>query len=346
MPSISPPARILVTGASGYFAPYAVKDLLDKGFQVVGTVRSPGKGVELSELYAQYNDRFSCAIIPDIGEAGALHELIRQGNFDGIAHAASPPVSPSTSLEDYLRSAVDGTIDILKAIKAHGPNVKRVVYTSSGVAALHFQEGVKHTELHWNDTTLKAVKEKGEDSSPLEKYIASKTLAEKAAWEFMEENKGTVKFDLVTVLPSLMLGPPLNPVDSRDRLTSTNIVFEPLRKPRPGSGLAKTAYSIIHVRDMAALHTAAFTQPDAAGHRVIGVAADASWQDVYDSLNDEPAFPGVPKGNPGKGRRPDTGSTEWDNSFSKELLGREFIGTKQAFRETEAFYQEKGWSFM
>lgn len=65
-----------------------------------------------------------------------------------------------------------------------------------------------------------------------------------------------------------------------------------------------------------------------------------------DALNDEPAFPGVPKGNLGKGRRSDTSSEEWDNSFSKELLGREFIGTKQAFRETEAFYQAKGWSFM
>jgi hypothetical protein len=96
------------------------------------------------------------------------------------------------------------------------------------------------------------------------------------------------------------------------------------------------------------------------------MAADASWQDICklyavqlvilitdnglpksdDALNAEPAFPGVPKGKPGSSGRPDTGSIEWDTSYSRELLGKEFTGIKETFRETEAFYQEKGWSFM
>ena len=64
-----------------------------------------------------------------------------------------------------------------------------------------------------------------------------------------------------------------------------------------------------------------------------------------DALNEEPAFPGVPKGKPGSSGRPDTGAIEWDTSYSRELLGKEFIGIKETFRETEAYYQEKGWSF-
>lgn len=68
-----------------------------------------------------------------------------------------------------------------------------------------------------------------------------------------------------------------------------------------------------------------------------------SWLD--DALNKEPAFPGVPKGNPGS-VRPEPGPKEWDTSYTRELLGRDFIGVRETFRETEAYYQQKGWAFM
>lgn len=66
---------------------------------------------------------------------------------------------------------------------------------------------------------------------------------------------------------------------------------------------------------------------------------------IDDALNELPAFPGIPQGNPGSSGRPDVGSTEWDASYAIELLGKGFIGLKETFRETEAYYQEKGWSF-
>jgi nucleoside-diphosphate-sugar epimerase len=69
-------------------------------------------------------------------------------------------------------------------------------------------------------------------------------------------------------------------VASRDQLTSTNMVASSIRPPRPDSELKDTAYNFVHVKDMAALHSAAFSRADAAGHRVIGVAADASWQGI------------------------------------------------------------------
>ncbi|KAF8601881.1 hypothetical protein BDV93DRAFT_545609 [Ceratobasidium sp. AG-I] len=85
---------------------------------------------------------------------------------------------------------------------------------------------------------------------------------------------------------------------------------------------------------------------DAAGRRVLGVGIDASWQEIYDALKEEPAFPGVPKGNPGSVNRPVYEPEEWDTSYTRELLGRDFIGIRETFRETEAYYQGKGWSFM
>ncbi|KAG9102531.1 methylglyoxal reductase (NADPH-dependent) gre2 [Ceratobasidium sp. 370] len=223
---------------------------------------------------------------------------------------------------------------------------KRVVLTSSCVAAFQYQKGVQHTEAHWNETILKLVKEKGNSASVRELYRAGKTLAEKAAWKYVADNNDSIKYDLVAVLPSLIIGAPMHAVTSRDQLTSASIAERSIRQPRPAEELNDTAYNFIHVKDMASLHSAAFSQPDAAGHRIIGVAADASWQDIYDALNEEPAFPEVPKGNPRSSSRPDSGSKEWDTSYSRKLLGREFIGIRQAFRETEEFYQKKGWAFM
>jgi len=345
MTFINPPAKILLTGANGYFATYAVKDLLERGYTVVGTVRSEKKGEDLAKLYTDYGGRFSYVVIPDIAKSGAFDQVIKEGNFDGVAHAASPVVIPNGNMDDFFRPAIEGTTGILNSIKSHGPSVKRVVLTSSVVAVFHHQKGVKHTEAHWNEKVLEAVKEKGDNVDKKELYIASKTLAEKAAWKFMGDNKGNINFDLVAVLPSFILGAPINAVSSRSELTSTNMVLSTVRTPRSDSELTDYIYSIIHVKDIAALHSASFSRPDAAGHRVIGVGSDVDPQLVYDALNEEPAFPGVPKGKPGSSSRPDSGSTAWDTSYSRELLGREFIGLKETFRETEEYYQKKGWTF-
>jgi hypothetical protein len=74
------------------------------------------------------------------------------------------------------------------------------------------------------------------------------------------------------------------------------------------------------------------------------VRVDRDYTD--DALNEEPAFSGVPKGKPGIGTRPDVGTNDWDTAYARELLGREFIGTKETFRETEVYYRNRGWSFL
>ncbi|KAG8739266.1 methylglyoxal reductase (NADPH-dependent) gre2 [Ceratobasidium sp. 414] len=344
MSAIQSPAKILFTGANGYFATYAIKDLLERGYTVVGTVRSASKGEELVKIHNQFGDRFSYAIVPDIVKPGAFDEVIKQGKFDGVAHAASPVVIAGSTPDDYIRPAVDGTVGILESIKQHGPTIKRVVVTSSALAAAQYKP-VVHTEAHWNEAAIKSVEEKGAKASGGEMYSASKTYAEKAAWKFVDENKGKIGFDLVTVLPSYILGAPIHPITSRDQLTSTNMVLSTVRKARPDSELGNTAYHMIHAQDMAVLHSVSFSTAEASGHRVLGIGAEPTWQDIYNALNADPAFPNVPKGSSDAGTHPDSGSKDWDVSFAKKLLGRDFIGAKQAFRETEEYYQKKGWAF-
>ncbi|KAF8738272.1 hypothetical protein RHS02_05793, partial [Rhizoctonia solani] len=122
--------------------------------------------------------------------------------------------------------------------------------------------------------------------------------------------------------------------------------FESLKAAIKDSKLMEPCFTIVHVKDTAALHAEAFIHSGATGHRVPATSSEPTWQDICDALNEEPAFPGVPRGNPGVGKRPDNESLEWDTSYAKSLLGRNMIGARQMVRETAIFYQKKGWEFV
>ncbi|CUA77275.1 Putative NADPH-dependent methylglyoxal reductase GRP2 [Rhizoctonia solani] len=336
MPFIQSPAKILLTGANGYYAVHVIKDLLERGYTVVGTVRSESKGEDLVKVFSSYPGKFSYAVVHDIVKPGAFDQVLKQGNFDAVAHAASPVVVPGGTIQDFVKPAIDGTVGILDSIKAHGSTVKRVVITSSAVTALSFQKGTS-----WNEYIIKLVEEKGDKLPSMMLYIYSKTLAEKAAWKWWSENEKHVNWDLATVNPSYILGAPIHPVTSRSQLTSTNDVLSAIAAPH--EDLSERPWAIVHVRDIAAIHSALFErQESVSGRRVLAVGSEPSWQDTYDALS---GFSGVPKGTPGVGTTTDVGSPNWDTTFARELLGREFTGTKEMLVETEEYYRQKGWSF-
>ncbi|KAJ1301919.1 hypothetical protein OPQ81_000758 [Rhizoctonia solani] len=291
MPFIQAPAKILLTGANGYYAVHVIKDLLDHGYSVVGTVRSESKGEDLVKLFPSYAGKISYAVVPNIVKAGAFDQVIKEGNFDAVAHAASPVVVPGGTVEDFVKPAIDGTVGILESVKAHGSTVKRVIITSSTVSVYTFQKGIKHNETHWNDYIIKLIEEKGDKVAPIMLYIYSKTLAEKAVWKWWSENEKTVGWDLATINPSYMLGAPINAVTDREQLTSTNAVLSSILAPHQDP--AERAWPLTHVRDVAAVHSALFErQENVSGRRVIVVGSEPSWQDMYDALSD---FSGVPK---------------------------------------------------
>ncbi|EUC54215.1 NADPH-dependent methylglyoxal reductase GRE2 [Rhizoctonia solani AG-3 Rhs1AP] len=341
MPFIQSPAKVLLTGANGYYAVHVVKELLERGYTVVGTVRSESKGEELVKLFPSHTGKISYAVVPDIVEAGAFDQVLKEGKFDAVAHAASPVAVPGGTLEDYVKPAIGGTVGILDSIKAHGPTVKRVVITSSTGAVYTFQPGVKHNETHWNEYVIKAVEEKRDNLPPIFIYVYSKTLAEKAVWKWWSENEKTVNWDLATINPSFLMGAPIHSITSRDQLTSTNAVLSAIAAPH--EDVSERPWSMCHVRDVAIIHSALFErQESVSGRRVLVANSEPSWQDTYDALS---GFSGVPKGTPGVGNTTDVGTPSWDTTFARELLGREFAGTKEMLVETEEYYRQKGWSF-
>ena len=233
-----------VTGATGFVASWLVADLLQKGTQVRGTVRDRGRAGHLTSL-------------PGAAERLALVEADLQapGAFDDavagcatVFHTASPyVVDVADPQRDLVDPAVQGTLNVLSAC-ARAPSVRRVVLTSS-MAAVTDEPDSSHvlTEADWNTrSTL--------DRNP---YYLSKTLAERAAWDFMARERPS--FDLVVVNPFVIMGPS----HSRAVNTSNQILVDLVKGVYPA--IISLTWGLVDVRDVATAHVRAAETPSASG---------------------------------------------------------------------------------
>jgi nucleoside-diphosphate-sugar epimerase len=117
---------------------------------------------------------------------------------------------PSLVIKTYTEliiPAVRGTTSILNSALKHGTTLKRVVLTSS-VAAVREDTTVScvFNESNWNNASVETVKTKGSAAGPVATYLASKTQAEKAAWEFVAAHSSEISWDLVVINPPLVFG--------------------------------------------------------------------------------------------------------------------------------------------
>ena len=230
--------RVLVTGVSGFVAGHVVADLRAHGYAVRGTARRDVDGVDV----------VAADLSADPGWAEAVD------GCDYVVHVASPfPKETPKTDDEVIRPAVDGTLRVLRAARA--AQVRRVVLTSSisAIASGHAGGGTR-TEADWSVV----------DRSPV--YPRSKTLAERAAWDFARESG----LELVAVNPGLVLGPLLGPALS----TSVHVVHKLLTRDVPAS--PKMGFSVVDVRDLATAHRLALETPSAAGNRYI-VAGEHLW---------------------------------------------------------------------
>ncbi len=257
MSTINPEKPILVTGATGYVASRIVKDLLDKGHTVRGTVRNKSK----KEKYA---------FLEAIAEAGPgtleiwEGDLLKEGDFDEAAkgcelvmHTASPFIlqvkDPQTQLID---PALKGTRNVLSAVNKAG-TVKRVVLTSSVVAIYgQFSEidntpnGI-FTEDLWNSSS----------SLKNQPYAYSKTLAEKEAWKIAGEQD---QWDMVTIHPAFVMGPSLTKTSQSQSLTFIKQMMSGEFK----MGVPPFTFGLVDVRDVSKAHIAAGFTPEANGRYI------------------------------------------------------------------------------
>ncbi len=247
-------AKVLVTGATGFIAGHVIHQLVEAGHEVTGTARSASKANALNKTLSAYAGKDIRVAIraADLASDAGWTEACQ--GMDYVQHIASPiPTNLPKDHDELITPARDGAIRVLTAAKKAG--VKRVVMTSS-MAAVAYGWGDARpkllTEEHWSNSGNLA------DNTA---YTRSKTIAERAAWEYVNgEGKG---LELTTINPAAVLGP----VMSGDFSASVEILTQLLSGKLPGT--PRVGFGIVDVRDVASAHVLAMTNPAAAGERFL-----------------------------------------------------------------------------
>lgn len=252
---------VLVTGATGFIAKHTVAELLREGYTVRGTARDAGAGLEAVRkalARAGVDATRLTMVATDLTRDGGWAEAAAGCRY--VLHTASPfPITQPRTRDELVTPARDGTLRVLRAATAAG--VERVVITSSSVAVMYTSArpaGHVYSETDWTDTTRA-------DITP---YIASKTLAEQAAWEFVRSSADAPQ--LAAINPAFVQGPALDPD------LSTSLEVQRLMGKGAYPAAPRVEFPVVDVRDVAALHVKAMTHPRAAGERFIAANGSAS----------------------------------------------------------------------
>ncbi|KAF8879127.1 hypothetical protein BD779DRAFT_1676521 [Infundibulicybe gibba] len=343
MPAIPTGSTVLVTGANSFIGMWVVRELLEKGYTVRGAVRGPGKARYVQEVFATYGDKPEMIVVKDITKEGAFDEAIR--GVSAVQHIASPVTTTADDPQSVIRPAVEGTIGILQsALKSKSDLLKRIVVTSSTGAIQSFNytsEPVIRSETHWNDAVVALVEAKGRDAPGAAKYGASKTLAERAAWSFVNEHKHEIGWDLVCTHPPFVYGQRYADLNLTSWDWYTNVVLgNPIIMNPPAPNDRPWA----DVRDVATAHVLALEKPEAGGERILICAGPSVWQEWLDATN--ALFPPgtsrwkFPRGDPG---RKIIHMMEYDTSKAARILGMRYRTMEETITDVLADFQRRGW---
>jgi nucleoside-diphosphate-sugar epimerase len=249
---------VLVTGGSGFIGTHCILQLLAAGHQVRTTVRSLKREDDVRAMLkaggAEPGKRltfFAADLENDAGWSQAV------AGCEYVLHVASPlPQTVPKNEDELIVPAREGTLRVLRA--SRDARVKRVVLTSSfaAIGYGHKEQNAPFDETNWTNLS-------GDDVAP---YAKSKTLAERAAWDFIAKEGGELELSVIN--PVGVFGPVLGP----DYSTSILIVQRLMVGALPGS--PQLYFGVVDVRDVADLHLRAMTHPAAKGERFLAVAGD------------------------------------------------------------------------
>lgn len=224
--------------------------------------------------------------------------------------------------------AIKGTTGILKAIKAHAPTVKRVVITSSFAAIVSAkQHAPTYSEKNWNPVTW----EEALDHSQV--YRASKTFAEKAAWDFVEKEKPN--FDIATINPPLVFGPIVHYLNSLDAINTSNKRFSDFAQGNSKNEPPATDnFLYVDVRDVALAHVKAIEVAEAGGKRFFVATGFVNNKEIADTIRE--THPQLESKLPSKDGSSESSAPPYsfDNSRSRELLGIQYLPWKKTVADT------------
>ncbi len=251
-------STVLVTGGSGFIGSHCILQLLAAGHAVHTTVRNlareSGVRAMLKAGGAEADDRlsfFAADLTSDAGWAEAV------SGCEYVLHVASPfPPTLPKHQDELIVPAREGALRVLRAARDAG--AKRVVLTSSfaAIGYGHKPRSTPFDETDWTDP----------DGPDVQPYAKSKTLAERAAWDFIAREGGGLELSVVN--PVGVFGPVLGP----DYSTSILLIQRLMDGAMPGC--PRLSFGVVDVRDVADLHLRAMTDAAAKGERFLAVSGD------------------------------------------------------------------------
>ena len=311
--------KVLVTGATGYIGLHCIHQLLNQGYAVNGSIRSPERKEEIFEALQKHNtptenlNLFTFNLTEDDGWDEGME------GCDYLLHVASPIALENHDEDFFVKPAVAGVKRAFKFAKKH--NVKKVVLTSS-VAAIFdtLEEKTYYDETDWSDP----------DNPSISHYSKSKTLAERAAWDFVK-NEGN-PFELSVINPALVIGPSL----SGDLGESNKAIAMVATGKMPVAVPLQFGY--VDVRDVATAHVLAMQNSNSNGERFALAEKDLWYKDVAKVLRDN-----------GFDKAPTFNVPVWLAkilaNFSKELkITLPYLGRVRSVKNTSKAKDILGWN--
>ncbi|MCL1950587.1 MAG: NAD-dependent epimerase/dehydratase family protein [Turicibacter sp.] len=238
--------KVLVTGANGFVALHLIQQLLERGYEVVGTVRNLSRAPKIFEKVSYKEADLSS---PD-GWLGAMEGI------EAVFHVASPLGGENPNDPALVQEAVAGVSHVFEAV--HQAGIKRVILTSSQAAAtpLAKETGVISDDF-WSDPA----------NPELNAYRLSKLEAEKEGW-LLAEKYG---IDLTAILPGAVFGPSL----TENRSTS-----QVLDQIHAAPFVPNITLEVTDVRDLATLHILALENSESIGKRYIAKNDDLTFAQI------------------------------------------------------------------
>lgn len=335
---------VLVTGGSGFIGTYVILALLSAGYTVKTTIRNLSREAEVRSYLINGGattsqlERLSFTAA-SLDSNNGWAEAVKGCTY--VHHVASPlPAVLPKNEDEILIPARDGTVRVLKAASAAG--VKRTILTGS-IGAVAYGQAAR--EKPWTEEDWTVL---DNPANPINQaYTKAKTVAEKAAWEFITSDSNASKMELVAILPVLVFGPVLG----KDFSASLEVAKKLMDGSMPGC--PHLTFNFVDVRDVASINMLAMNTPAAAGQRYIAANDDGAFSMLQIANVIREKRPGVGKKPPSfeipnfvvhllalfdKPVRfilPDLGKVlKTSNAKAKEELGWKAMGTVQTIVDT------------
>lgn len=311
-----------ITGGNGFVAAQILHAFLSRGYNIRTTIRSPDKAEALKKSFSKYTSQLSCVVVGDIVEEGAFDEAVK--GVDGVVHSTSPFVF---DVKDYEHDLLIPAINILKAVQNNAPQVERIIITSSFATIIDMDKGLRpgytYSEKDWNPVTYDV--SANPETSVEVSYCASKAFAEKAAWDFIKENKPN--FNLSVVCPPMVYGPNAQNVTSLDHLNTSSADVYHLINGSEKTVLNTNFFGFVDVCDMGEAHARAYESAEAAGQHFIIAGGTYTYAQVCEVIRKH--FPELKDKTPDPSTAPIENAYNFSNEKARKELGMDFrnLGT-------------------